>query len=177
MIELVFVRPWWLAAVPAGLALVWWLRRHWNRSGSWESIVDPGLLPHLVVGAGTPRREWPWAVMAIAVIVAGAALAGPAFERLEQPVFRSLAARVVALDVSRSMDARDLAPSRMVRARHKVSDLLLRSRDGRTGLIVFAGTRSSSLHSPATRTPSSICFRPSTPASSRCRGAAPISGW
>ena len=139
MIELVFVRPWWLAAVPAGLALVWWLRRHWGRSGSWESIVDPGLLPHLVVGAGTPRREWPWAVMAIAVIVAGAALAGPAFERLEQPVFRSLAARVVALDVSRSMDARDLVPSRMVRARHKVSDLLLRSRDGRTGLIVFAG--------------------------------------
>ena len=139
MIEFVFVRPWWLAAAPAGLALVWWMRRHWERSGAWESIVDPALLPHLVAGAGTPRREWPWAVMAIAVIVAGIALAGPAFERLEQPVFRSLAARVIALDVSRSMDARDLAPSRMVRARHKVSDLLRRSRDGRTGLVVFAG--------------------------------------
>ena len=139
MSELVFVRPWWLAAVPAGLALVWWLRRHWGRSGSWESIVDAALLPHLVVGAGTPRREWPWAVMAVAVVVAGTALAGPAFERLEQPVFRSLAARVIALDVSRSMDARDLAPSRMVRASHKASDLLRRSRDGRTGLVVFAG--------------------------------------
>ena len=139
MTEFVFVRPWWLAAVPAGLAMVWWLRRHWNRSGSWESIVDPELLPHLIAGTGTPRREWPWAVMAIAVVVAGLALAGPAFERLEQPVFRSLAARVIALDVSRSMDARDLVPSRMVRARHKVSDLLRRSRDGRTGLVVFAG--------------------------------------
>ena len=139
MTEFVFVRPWWLVAIPAGLALVWWLRRHWDRSGSWESIVDPALLPYLIVGAGTPRREWPWAVMAIAVVVAGLALAGPAFERLEQPVFRSLAARVIALDVSRSMDARDLAPSRMVRARHKVSDLLGRSRDGRTGLVVFAG--------------------------------------
>ena len=139
MSELVFLRPWWLAAVPAGLALVWWLRRHWGRSGSWESIVDAALLPHLVVGAGTPRREWPWAVMAVAVVVAGTALAGPAFERLEQPVFRSLAARVIALDVSRSMDARDLAPSRMVRASHKASDLLRRSRDGRTGLVVFAG--------------------------------------
>ena len=139
MTEFVFVRPWWLVAIPAGLALVWWLRRHWDRSGSWESIVDPALLPHLIVGAGTPRREWPWAVMAIAVVVAGFALAGPAFQRLEQPVFRSLAARVIALDVSRSMDARDLVPSRMVRARHKVSDLLRRSRDGRTGLVVFAG--------------------------------------
>ena len=137
--EFVLVRPWWLLAIPPGLALVWWLRRRWERSGSWESIVDPVLLPHLVVGAGTPRREWPWAVMAVAVVVAGIALAGPAFERLEQPVFRSLAARVIVLDVSRSMDARDLAPSRMGRARHKVSDLLRRSRDGRTGLVVFAG--------------------------------------
>ena len=139
MTDFIFVRPWWLAGIPAGLALVWWLRRRWGRSGSWEPIVDAALLPHLVTGAGTPRREWPWAVMAAAVIVAGLALAGPAFERLEQPVFRSLAARVIVLDVSRSMDARDLVPSRMVRARHKVSDLLRRSRDGRTGLVVFAG--------------------------------------
>ena len=139
MTELVFVRPWWLAAVPAGLVLVWWLRRHRDRRGSWESIVDPALLPHLVVGVGSPRREWPWVVMAVAVIVAATALAGPAFERLEQPVFRSLAARVIALDVSRSMDASDLSPSRMVRARHKASDLLRRSGDGRIGLVVFAG--------------------------------------
>ena len=139
MTELVLVRPWWLAAIPPGLALAWWLRRQWMRSGSWESIVDPALLPHLVVGAATRRREWPWAVMAVSVVVAGIALSGPAFQRLEQPVFRSLAARVVVLDVSRSMDARDLVPSRMVRARHKVSDLLRRSRDGRTGLVVFAG--------------------------------------
>ena len=139
MTEFAFIRPWWLAAIPPGLVLVWWLRRRWVRSGSWEAIVDPGLLPHLVVGAGTPRREWPWVVMSLAVFVAGLALAGPALERLEQPVFRSLAARVVALDVSRSMDSSDLAPSRMVRARYKVSDVLRRSRDGRTGLVVFAG--------------------------------------
>ena len=139
MPELAFIRPWWLAAIPPGLVLVWWLRRRYGRGASWEAIVDPALLPHLVVGAGTPRREWPWAVMALAVAVAGLALAGPAFERLEQPVFRSLAARVIVLDASRSMDSPDLVPSRMVRARYKVSDLLRRSRDGRTGLVVFAG--------------------------------------
>ena len=139
MPEFAFIRPWWLAAIPPGLVLVWWLRRRYGRGAAWEAIVDPALLPHLVVGAGTPRREWPWAVMALAVAVAGLALAGPAFERLEQPVFRSLAARVIVLDVSRSMDSPDLVPSRMVRARYKVSDLLRRSRDGRTGLVVFAG--------------------------------------
>ena len=136
---IVFVRPWWLAAIPPGVVLVWWLRRRWSRSGSWEPIVDSALLPHLLAGAGTPRREWPWVAMAVAVVLAGFALAGPAFERLDQPVFRTLAARVIVLDASRSMDARDLVPSRLARARHKVSDLLRRSRDGRTGLVVFAG--------------------------------------
>ena len=139
MNELAFIRPWWLLAIPPALAFVWWLRRRHGRGGGWESIVDPTLLPHLVVGADGTRREWPWIVMAVAIAVAGLALAGPAFETVERPAFRSLAARVIVLDASHSMDARDLAPSRMVHARHKVSDLLRRSRDRRTGLVVFAG--------------------------------------
>ena len=139
MNELALIRPWWLLAIPPALAFVWWLRRRHGRGGGWESIVDPTLLPHLVVGAGGTRREWPWIVMAVAIAVAGLALAGPAFEVVERSAFRSLAARVIVLDASRSMDARDLPRSRMVHARHKVSDLLRRSRDRRTGLVVFAG--------------------------------------
>ena len=54
MTEFVFVRPWWLAAVPVGLALVWWLRRHWDRRGSWESIVDPACCP--TSSSGLDRR-------------------------------------------------------------------------------------------------------------------------
>ena len=139
MNELLFMRPWWLLAIPPGLAFVWWLRRRYLRGGSWEAIVDPVLLPSLAVGTGGRLRGWPWVLMAVAVLTAAVALAGPAFEASPHPVFRSLSARIVVLDVSRSMDARDLSPSRMVRARQKVFDLLRRSRDRRTGLVVFAG--------------------------------------
>ena len=41
-------------------------------------------------------------------ILAAVALAGPAWQRIEQPVFRSDQALVVALDLSRSMDAQDV---------------------------------------------------------------------
>ncbi len=49
------------------------------------------------------------------------------------------ASRVLILDLSASMDAADLAPSRLERARFKITDILARTREGRTGMVVFAG--------------------------------------
>ncbi len=65
-------------------------------------------------------------------------MAGPSWERIEQPVFRSEQAIVVALDLSRSMDAQDVSPSRLTRARLKVLDILERRKSGQTALIVYS---------------------------------------
>ncbi|MDH3587472.1 MAG: VWA domain-containing protein, partial [Gammaproteobacteria bacterium] len=65
-------------------------------------------------------------------------LAGPAWQRIEQPVYRSDQALVVALDLSRSMDAQDVAPSRMLRARLKILDILERRASGQTALVVYS---------------------------------------
>ena len=65
-------------------------------------------------------------------------MAGPAWERVEQPVFRSDQALVIALDLSRSMDAQDVAPSRLVRARLKILDILERRGSGQTALVVYS---------------------------------------
>ena len=46
---------------------------------------------------------------------------------------------MIVLDLSRSMDAGDLNPSRLARARFKLADVLERRREGRTGLIAYAG--------------------------------------
>lgn len=46
---------------------------------------------------------------------------------------------VVAVDVSRSMDAQDVSPSRMERARREVADLLELLPGDRVALVVFAG--------------------------------------
>jgi Ca-activated chloride channel family protein len=53
-------------------------------------------------------------------------------------VYRSGQSLVVALDLSRSMDAQDVAPSRLVRARLKILDLLAQRASGQTALLVFS---------------------------------------
>ena len=79
-----------------------------------------------------------WWLVAIGGILAALAMAGPAWERVEQPVFRSDQALVIALDLSRSMDAQDVAPSRLIRARLKILDILERRGSGQTALVVYS---------------------------------------
>jgi Ca-activated chloride channel homolog len=76
--------------------------------------------------------------MLVGGIVAAVALAGPAWNRVELPVFRSDRAMVIALDLSRSMDAQDLTPSRLARARLKILDILERRASGQTALVVYS---------------------------------------
>jgi Ca-activated chloride channel family protein len=134
-----FLRPLWLIALPLGPLLAWTLWRRLHEGVQWRDVCDPHLLPHLLVAPLAARRRWPYWLIAFALITATLSLAGPAWERLEQPVYRTLNARAVVLDLSRSMDATDYQPSRLARARFKVVDILRRSRDRPVGLAVFAG--------------------------------------
>ncbi|MEE3253071.1 MAG: VWA domain-containing protein, partial [Nitrospinota bacterium] len=47
---------------------------------------------------------------------------------------------IIALDVSRSMLAKDIKPTRLERAKRKISDLLNMLKGDRIGLVAFAGT-------------------------------------
>lgn len=134
-----FLRPaWFLLLVPL-TALAWYLARHRAGSRSWEAVCDPALLPHILVATpGRAERRATWPVV-LAGLLATVALAGPAWTRLPVPVFSSTQALVIVLDLSRSMNATDLAPTRMERARFKIADLLRLRRDGQTALVVYAG--------------------------------------
>lgn len=137
--DLHFLRPEWLLAIPAWLVLVVWVRRSARADPVWDEVCDPALAPYVVDG-GTPGRS---AVFHLLMAVAGAlaivALAGPAWRELPQPVFRGQAALVIALDVSRSMNAGDVEPSRLELAKLKVRDILDRRVDGQTALVAYAG--------------------------------------
>lgn len=135
-----FLTPlWFLALVPLGL-LVWAAARAGSVSNAWRRVIDPRLLAVLSVGGKNgPRHWWPLALLATGWLIAVLALANPTFERQPVPAFRTDAARVVALDLSRSMLADDLTPTRLDRARYKLADILRRSGDGQVGLVAFAG--------------------------------------
>ena len=137
--EFHFLRPGWLLLLPLIPVLLFWLARARRDRRRWEAVCDPALLPHVLLAAPPQdRRRWPGVLIGLAALLGVTALAGPAWERLPQPVFRSESAVVVALDLSRSMAASDLSPSRLERARYALRDLLSARREGQTGLVVFA---------------------------------------
>jgi len=134
-----FLNPEWFLALLPLAAILWGIGHRDSGAGAWQRVVDPGLLPHLLVHGGGKGGRLPLVLLAIGWLAAVIALANPTFERLPVPAYRGELARVVILDLSRSMETPDLEPSRLARARYKVADILERSRDGQAGLIAFAG--------------------------------------
>ncbi len=136
--EFHFLRPDWLWALPVVIAMTLLLARRRLAPGSWQSVVDPALAPHILSLGQIKGLTYRWWLLGIGAILSVIALAGPSWDRVEQPVFRSEQAIVMALDLSRSMDAQDLTPSRLTRARLKILDILERRRSGQTALVVYS---------------------------------------
>ena len=136
-----FLRPWWFAALPlAGLPLL--ARRSAGGAGAWRHVIAPELLAVLLDQGGAANRRARVTFHGLAALMlctAVCALAGPTFERLPQPVASNRDATVIVLDLSMSMYARDVPPSRIARAHAAIAGLLRERREGLTGLVVYAG--------------------------------------
>ena len=135
-----FLRPAWLLLLLA-LPLLWRvLKSAGGDAQAWRGAVDAHLLEHLLVrnADATSARGPAWLALA-ALVIASLALAGPAWERLPQPLYKNQAARVIALELSATMAAQDVKPSRFARARYKIADILKRSGDAQVALIAYAG--------------------------------------
>jgi len=92
--------------------------------------------------AGMPGWEY-WlrtSLIAGAVVLAGAALAGPRWGVVMQKSNANSLDVLMAVDTSRSMMAEDLAPNRMTRTRLAIQELLELGEGDRFGLIPFAGS-------------------------------------
>ena len=151
--EFHFLRPLWLLAIP----LVWWLvfrlLGKWWSTANWEKIVEPHLLQFLATTPATQKTSLlPW-IMCFTGTLLFLALAGPVWEKVPQPLLQKSQARVLVLDLSFSMLATDIKPTRIDRARFKLEDLLKRFVEGDTALIAYAGEAfviSPLTHDPAT---------------------------
>ncbi len=133
-----FLRPWWLLAILFLCLLLVLMWKYSNSQSPWSRIVAPELLQHLLLDAAGKGSRRSLVAVALAGALVIVALAGPTWERLPQPVYRSDAPLVLVLDLSRSMDAADIKPSRLIRARYKLMDILEQRTEGHTALIVYA---------------------------------------
>ncbi|MDD1615167.1 MAG: uncharacterized protein CG439_245 [Methylococcaceae bacterium NSP1-2] len=134
-----FIRPYWLLAIlPAVIVVVLMMRNKLSR-GNWSACCDAELLPFLLQEKVVNQSRVWLSLGFIATLLVIVALAGPTWQRLPSPVFRNDAALVIALNLSPSMDAADIKPSRLTIARYKIADILKQRKDGQTALLVYSG--------------------------------------
>lgn len=134
-----FARPLVLAALLL-VPLFWALFARHDRARVRRLTALLGPRAATLAAESDPRLRRRRRLLGLAALGLGlAALAGPRFGR--GPGAGDLGALdlVICLDVSRSMLARDIAPSRLERARLELEDLAARARGERLALVLFAG--------------------------------------
>ncbi|SDQ57760.1 tetratricopeptide repeat protein [Pseudoxanthomonas sp. CF125] len=132
------LRPHWLWALLA-LPALWALwRMRWRNDNVWKGVVDAHLLPHLLEQGGKAVRGALW-MGALGYVITILALAGPSWRQSEQPLWQSHSPLVIALDLSSSIAASDLPPSRLLQARAKLATLLRERAGGQVALVVYTG--------------------------------------
>lgn len=135
-----FLRPWWLLALlPAALLLLAFSWRDDVRR-RWQGTIAPHLLDALVVEQSRGWRLQPLHLTVAMLALGAVALAGPTWRRELPPFLEDKAPLAVAIDLGRTMDAIDVSPTRLERAKLKLKALLERREGARTALYAYAGS-------------------------------------
>ncbi len=126
----------WALPILAGFFIYAAHRRHIHT----RRFAEAGLLPQLNPASSRARRAWKAVLILAAAALTVLALARPAWNPKPKDVQSSGRDVVFVVDVSRSMLAEDLAPSRLGRAKMAILDCLDKLNGDRVGLVAFAGT-------------------------------------
>lgn len=132
----------WLL-VPLVLLFSWELARHASRAASawpkiaraWAGAFEVSLGVRHSTAEDRPR-VWLWFGLALCIV----ALARPQWGVVEEQVFDQSREVIIAVDLSRSMLAQDVKPSRLDRSKLLIQSLLDGLQGERVGLVLFAGT-------------------------------------
>lgn len=128
-----------LLLLPLAFGIFIWCER--VRDAKLQQLASAAALAKLIplqqqrVGS----RRWRFALWTLALTALIAALARPVFGVDAELIEARGLAIVVALDVSASMDAQDLQPSRLERARLAIRELFSGADGNLFGLVLFAG--------------------------------------
>ena len=126
-----------LAALPALALFLWWA---WaRRTAALRRIGDSALFERLGLTAGRRVRGLRLALWFIGVALLILSLARPQWGSGIEIVEQGGVQVMVALDVSRSMLAQDLKPTRLDRAKLEISDLISRLEGDEVGIVLFSG--------------------------------------
>jgi Ca-activated chloride channel family protein len=133
-----YPQAFWLLALIPFFILFFLFYRLW-RKRAVKRIGDPNLVQQLSPAYSSAKNIIKFSLLALAFALGCLALANPRKPDQNSGEARKGIDIVIALDVSNSMKATDIAPDRMSRAQQFVSRLIDQLQDDRLGLVVFAG--------------------------------------
>ncbi len=108
MNEFHLLRPWWLLALAPLGVLAWPLLRIGDPARSWQGLVAPHLLQHLLVGQSKRTRLSPINLLIASWLCTVVALAGPTWAREPSPFADDQAVLAIVLKVTPSMMTEDI---------------------------------------------------------------------
>ena len=120
-------------------SVVVWLISVQDSTKVWKKNIDATLLPYLLDNATKTVFKTPiqlGVVMSLMIL----ALASPAWKIKPQSASNEISEVVWVLNVSKSMQSRDLMPTRMKRAIFKMDDFLAKRVDIRSALVAYYGS-------------------------------------
>ena len=128
---------WLLWLIPAFVAAYWRYTKRKRRQ--LESFGDAELMEQLMPNASRVRPTVKFSIVMVALAFLIFACARPQFGQSERTEKRQGIEAIVAMDISNSMLAEDVAPNRLDRAKQMVSKLMDNMVNDKVGLVVFAG--------------------------------------
>lgn len=128
---------WWLITIP--VFVIAYIVSTKRKQRQLAEFGDPELMAELMPDASKSRPIGKFSLLIVALVLLIVAAARPQFGQKENTVKRQGIEVMVALDISNSMLAEDVAPNRLDRAKQMLSKMIDNMVDDKVGLVVFAG--------------------------------------
>lgn len=135
-----FLRPWWLVSI---IPLFLFYRSMVTKDDvlkQWQGHMSNKVIENLALRSDHARKVTPKSLFMVFAIISTLVMAGPTWTKKASPFFVDESVLIIALDVSDSMQKSDLQPTRLLRAKQKINELLALRGDAKTALIVYAGS-------------------------------------
>ncbi len=126
-----------LLLLPVCVAL--YLYSNYRKRKAIQKFGDPELIGNLMPDASRHRPDVKFTFVLAAIGLFAVLLARPQFGSKLETVKRQGVEVMIALDISNSMLAEDVQPSRLEKAKRLVAQLVDRMQNDKVGMIVFAG--------------------------------------
>lgn len=135
-----FLRPYWLVAFIAFAIILKLFSNRDDTLAKWRKVMSTNILEKLTVAGNS--RHWlsPQKMSWLLLIPVFIVLMGPTWQQQPSPFSENNAPLIIAIDVSETMEQNDVQPSRLLRAKQKILQLLELRGDTKTALIAYAGS-------------------------------------